>query len=648
MNQNFTKRLKTSSVKLLCAVVAIVFFQAVNAQITPTDGIVYVKTEGAGTEDGSSWANATADLQDAINTAGVTEVWVAAGTYKPISAPDAEDPRNVSFKLKSNVSIYGGFLGDESEVTDRDPKANVTVLSGDIGAEDDNSDNCYHVILANGVNDAAKISGFSIIKGNADGKDSNGYGGGIFMLYSRPTISDCVITNNSSISLGGGIEIEGSSVPKIINCVISNNSSNQGGGLYIYSKGAKAEVYNCLIVNNSTSDGGQGGGIYLETAAINIVNSTISANQSGNGAGIHNNKSEVTVKNSIVWGNEGVDIVSSGGTDATAPTITYSCIEGRFGGEGNLDSDPLFFDVAANNFRLQATSPCVNNGVNADDNSAVPVESLNDLAGNERTANMTVDMGAYERQVQTITFEPFGEVTYGTASVTPSVTASSGLEIVLSSASEDVAVVEDGVLKIKKVGRSVITATQAGDDTYDKKMAICTLTVSKGTPVITTLPTASVIKRGEKLAQSTLSGGEAEIGGQPCDGKFAFKNENLVPSVDNQKVDIVFVPTDNVNCNPVKDQVVVPVDFETAMDEVSDQSLKVYPTIVRDGRITVEQASQETLRIEVLDFAGRVIKEKSASATSIDVDLAGAPSGNLFIRITETSGTTTSFKIIKR
>ena len=45
--------------------------------------IRYVKAGGTGS--GSSWTNASGDLQAMINASGVTEVWVAGGTFKPIT-----------------------------------------------------------------------------------------------------------------------------------------------------------------------------------------------------------------------------------------------------------------------------------------------------------------------------------------------------------------------------------------------------------------------------------------------------------------------------------------------------------------------------------------------------------------------------------
>ncbi|GAB3737526.1 hypothetical protein GCM10028816_41290 [Spirosoma lituiforme] len=71
--------------------------------------IRYVKPTATGTGDGSSWDNASGNLQSQINVAGAQQVWVAVGTYKP--GGNANTNRSVSFSMKNGVTIYGGFAG---------------------------------------------------------------------------------------------------------------------------------------------------------------------------------------------------------------------------------------------------------------------------------------------------------------------------------------------------------------------------------------------------------------------------------------------------------------------------------------------------------------------------------------------------------
>src|SRR5690606_8802150 len=55
-------------------------YQGESFAVRPDEhGIVYVKTVAQGTGRGDSWENAASDLQLAIGTEGVQQVWVASG-----------------------------------------------------------------------------------------------------------------------------------------------------------------------------------------------------------------------------------------------------------------------------------------------------------------------------------------------------------------------------------------------------------------------------------------------------------------------------------------------------------------------------------------------------------------------------------------
>ena len=88
--------------------------------------------------NGSTWPLAFQHLQDALAEAGIDDqIWVAAGTYYP----DLGDNQTVghrfeTFPLGPNApKVYGGFVGTESNLEDRDwaDPANETILSGNIG-----------------------------------------------------------------------------------------------------------------------------------------------------------------------------------------------------------------------------------------------------------------------------------------------------------------------------------------------------------------------------------------------------------------------------------------------------------------------------------------------------------------------------------
>ena len=110
--------------------------------------VIYVNDDAAGSHDGSSWENAFTDIQDALDLAQSGDMlFVAQGTYRPSVEVGGSGSRFQSFQMINGVGIYGGFSGTETALDQRDIQANETILSGDIGAADDPSDNCYHVFF---------------------------------------------------------------------------------------------------------------------------------------------------------------------------------------------------------------------------------------------------------------------------------------------------------------------------------------------------------------------------------------------------------------------------------------------------------------------------------------------------------------------
>lgn len=90
---------------------------------------VFVDIDAAGTGDGTSWADAYTNLNDALLAAAAgSEVWIADGTYIT--------PDSASFFVNKELTILGGFNGTETEASAADPATNVTILSGDVMQND--------------------------------------------------------------------------------------------------------------------------------------------------------------------------------------------------------------------------------------------------------------------------------------------------------------------------------------------------------------------------------------------------------------------------------------------------------------------------------------------------------------------------------
>ncbi|WP_162628200.1 hypothetical protein [Arcticibacterium luteifluviistationis] len=280
-----------------------------------------------GANNGTSWANAYTDLQDAIDAAAVNdEIWVAAGIYIPSDAPDGTistgpTDRNNAFHLNKNIKIYGGFKGvlAETQLSDRDWTSNVTILSGKLNA----TDSSYHVLVTANLNNTAVIDGFTITAGNANGSLIIGYSG---WSYERLT--------------GGGM-INRNSSPIVRNVTFTGNSAEIGGAMYNFD--SSPYLINSLFYGNIASN--SAGAVYNRTlhesssiSILTVTNCTFSGNSGANTAGAIRNHFNYTsfVTNTIFWNNtklgqtnlEGADIDNSGqGTNSA--TVTYSITQGN-------------------------------------------------------------------------------------------------------------------------------------------------------------------------------------------------------------------------------------------------------------------------------------------------------------------------------
>jgi predicted outer membrane repeat protein len=201
------------------------------------------------------------------------------------------------------------------------------------------------------------LSGLTIRNGHA----ADDSGGGIYCFSSSPTISRCVIINNTADVYGGGIYCYFSS-PKIIDCTIRGNQATEDGGGVEVDAGA-VEIENCIIADNQAS--GFGGGIdCYGSDSLVLINCTLAGNSAGSGGGLCCIVSKpLVVKNCILWGNDapqGPEIALiahySGGSIVTVnysdvqggQTAVHDSCEGLVWGGGNINADPCFASFNSN------------------------------------------------------------------------------------------------------------------------------------------------------------------------------------------------------------------------------------------------------------------------------------------------------------
>jgi len=215
-------------------------------------------------------------------------------------------------------------------------------------------------------------------------------GGGIFTVSSSPTITGCRFNDNTA-RFGGGLSLELNSNGTVVGCTITGNRADTGGGMQC--TGSDPLISNCLIgANNATS---RGGGIYFDHSDGPVINNcTIVGNTAdAEGGGFHVSDSALTITNSILWNDTPQEISVSEGS----VTVTYSDVQGGWPGEGNLDADPRFVSGPHGEFYLSQVaagqpldSPCMDAG-----SDRAPVLDLASITTrtDEKGDRDTADMG---------------------------------------------------------------------------------------------------------------------------------------------------------------------------------------------------------------------------------------------------------------
>jgi len=363
-----------------CGLVCMGFFCLSHVASGQDLNVIYVKADAVGANDGTSWAGAYTDLQDALAVVAVgNDIWVAAGTY----TPSVTVARNATFELKSGVGIYGGFVGTEVLRSERDPSTHESILSGDLrgndrevlepaklASEPTRSDNSYHVVTGSTGDETAVLDGFVVTGGNAKGSGHSNGGGMINVwkaassgrngttepLPANPMVVNCTFQKNSAAVNGGGVYSEIGN-PTFIDCVFGENHSNgstiQDGGGGMYNKKGSLALRHCRFRGNTST--GSGAGLYNRFASPTIIDTAFDGNalvrfgHPHNGGAVLNESSDAMIVNCTFTGNS----ASFGGGienwDSPSPTI-LNCIfskneavnpgDGAGGGLQNYNSSP--------------------------------------------------------------------------------------------------------------------------------------------------------------------------------------------------------------------------------------------------------------------------------------------------------------------
>ena len=302
-------------------------------QKLPTGRIRYVKPTATGTGDGSSWDNASGDLQKMIDELAQNnpqnlpgEVWVAAGIYKPQSQLISGTAYSASFRMRDGISVYGGFAGTETSKQERAKGTmpwdftNETILEAayydHANLQWNNnkwtltSDSRHVVWFAPMANEAdftrtTMLDGVTVQGGYAQGGTGlddfkTDRGAGVYMDGANAYLTNCIVKENYATGNGGGVYLRNGRVETSL--IYNNNADADGGAVYVDNRGL---VLRSMLANNSAHNGA-GAYLHNEVETTNdypeylILSTCVVSNNtmSGNGA-VYCGKGGVLMQNTI-------------------------------------------------------------------------------------------------------------------------------------------------------------------------------------------------------------------------------------------------------------------------------------------------------------------------------------------------------------
>lgn len=334
-----------------------------------------VSSTGDDSNDGRSWATAKLTIGEALRQLPEGgEVWLAEGTYyEPVA-------------LRGR-SLYGGFAGDELLRSQRNGALHPTIIDGTPA-----------ILEAAGffADSLVVVEGLDFHRSVLDGvtlQNAQAFNGAGIRLGFRAlaTIQHCHILANTASDSGGAIYCSSSSEAEIRENVIRGNSAANGGGLWVQPGGTVGLLANNLIDGNHAQ---LSSGVGCDGSIEMAVNNTIVRNESELGSALTYGQGLGTNWNNIVaYNSSGVEddaLLSEWRHNAVFGNATADWL-GVAAAAGDVVADPLFVDIANDDFQLRPHSPCVDAGVE------LPPDLLSlDLSGAMRRQRDGLDLGAFE------------------------------------------------------------------------------------------------------------------------------------------------------------------------------------------------------------------------------------------------------------
>jgi len=397
---------------------------------------IHVDDDATGADDGSSWSDAFADLQDALDVAQPgDEIWVAEGFYQPSEEFDPGVVRSTSFTIPDATRVRGGFDATEEHPDERDVAAHVSELNGNFGGPVSVLDDAFHVVRLIGVGSLTELDGFTVTRGSANGAAPYQRGGGLRVEGGAPRVLNCTFSDNFATQ-GAGAHVQGGSAARFVDCRFRNNEATSAGGGFSCISSATVRLNRCRFAGNIATNGGgaacsgsapvfansiflsneadYGAGAYQTNGAdAEFLNVTFHDNRAAiDGGGARNEDSDPSFANVIIWENMAQSSTTALGVsvsnDNSTPTYSHCLVQNRdlSSSGGNLDgtnpaSDPRFRQPQDDSgqvldLRLLPDSPVIDAGDNTALDADLDHEEAPRVADGDLDTTATIDLGAYE------------------------------------------------------------------------------------------------------------------------------------------------------------------------------------------------------------------------------------------------------------
>ncbi len=187
--------------------------------------------------------------------------------------------------------------------------------------------------------------------------------------------------------------------------------------------------------------------------------------------------------------------------------------------------------------------------------------------------------------------KPVTDKKFGDGSFELETTGGSGNgKVIYSCETNNVISINGNVATIVGAGTATITATKLGDENYNSATATYDINIARAPAPSITYPTASNLTYGQKLSDSTLTGGSTQY------GSFEWYNENIVPTVDSNTYSVTFKP----NSHTLKNYETI----QSTTGNVKVNVTKANPTVTLTSKVLDEMGSRKVVLSASIDKVG--------------------------------------------